>query len=521
MNQAGGRSVLGSSGSVLRSSKLIAGIVLASLLLSIAWTAYTRYTDDDAYITFRYARQLAEGHGFVYNLGERVYGTTTPLLTLLLDGWIRVTHLDVALGAHVIDIGAFALGLIVLWLGLRKLDATRAQQVAVLLLIGFSPRLWYLNFQGMETPLVLLLMASTWYAMTSDRPGLAGILAGLLLWTRIDTAVWLVAMFLSALWTRRRQLARFVVSGALVYLPWVVFAWVYFGSPIPNTAIAKWVAYGVNSPPYLVHLGRIARFLSPVELPASLDRIGLVLAAVTIALALWGALYGARHKALLDFRIFVFLDVVVLTLTRTTYFDRYFMPLLWATLVLAGLTLGGLWDRFVGNRAALRAAMMVLVAGMGVVLLVVTVQHIGEVRDKQIFRNESSLKAIGLWLEANTPPSATVLLEPLGYVGFYSDRTMIDEVGLVTPRVVELKRRDIAGPQYALEFQPDYVLFHCDDTTYLDALPRGTGAGGSLAYRRLMMFDPLGYQTTALSVPDVETARARSACYELFGKETQ
>jgi len=34
---------------------------------------------DDAYITFRYAQNLAAGLGFVYNAGERVLGTTTPL----------------------------------------------------------------------------------------------------------------------------------------------------------------------------------------------------------------------------------------------------------------------------------------------------------------------------------------------------------------------------------------------------------------------------------------------------------
>ncbi len=39
---------------------------------------------DDAYITFRYARNIVDGLGFVYNLGEQILGTTTPLYTLLL-----------------------------------------------------------------------------------------------------------------------------------------------------------------------------------------------------------------------------------------------------------------------------------------------------------------------------------------------------------------------------------------------------------------------------------------------------
>ena len=52
-----------------------------------AWLAFrwgTGLTLDDALITYRYAENLAEGHGFVFNEGERVLGTTTPLLTLLL-----------------------------------------------------------------------------------------------------------------------------------------------------------------------------------------------------------------------------------------------------------------------------------------------------------------------------------------------------------------------------------------------------------------------------------------------------
>jgi len=49
---------------------------------------------DDAYITFRYARNLAEGLGFAYNPGERVLGTTTPLWTLLLASLHGLTDLD-------------------------------------------------------------------------------------------------------------------------------------------------------------------------------------------------------------------------------------------------------------------------------------------------------------------------------------------------------------------------------------------------------------------------------------------
>src|SRR4051812_8768436 len=42
------------------------------------------FTIDDAYISFRYARNFAHGDGLVYNLGERVEGYTNFLWTVIL-----------------------------------------------------------------------------------------------------------------------------------------------------------------------------------------------------------------------------------------------------------------------------------------------------------------------------------------------------------------------------------------------------------------------------------------------------
>src|SRR5205814_1773519 len=48
----------------------------------MAWLAV--YQVDDAFIVYRYAANLAHGHGFVFNPGERVEGVTCFLWTLIL-----------------------------------------------------------------------------------------------------------------------------------------------------------------------------------------------------------------------------------------------------------------------------------------------------------------------------------------------------------------------------------------------------------------------------------------------------
>src|SRR4030067_2385111 len=54
--------------------------VIAGLLFAL----FSNWSYDDPYITYRYAYNLRNGLGFVYNANERVLSTSTPLFTLIL-----------------------------------------------------------------------------------------------------------------------------------------------------------------------------------------------------------------------------------------------------------------------------------------------------------------------------------------------------------------------------------------------------------------------------------------------------
>ena len=42
------------------------------------------WPEDDAYITYRYVQNAMAGRGLVYNAGERVFGSSSPLYTVVL-----------------------------------------------------------------------------------------------------------------------------------------------------------------------------------------------------------------------------------------------------------------------------------------------------------------------------------------------------------------------------------------------------------------------------------------------------
>ena len=92
---------------------------------------------------------------------------------------------------------------------------------------------------GMETPLYTLLIMTTFLAVVRGKHHWAAVLAGLAFIMRLDGLAVGGALLL-ALWLQNRRLP---VTATLLYLctllPWVLFAFWYFGSPIPLSMIAK------------------------------------------------------------------------------------------------------------------------------------------------------------------------------------------------------------------------------------------------------------------------------------------
>src|SRR5437870_4317129 len=80
-----------------------AAYYLGPALLALATRVLTGpHAIDDAFITFRYARNLADGLGLVYNPGELVLGTTTPAWALVLAAGYRLGLSDIPLLASVL-----------------------------------------------------------------------------------------------------------------------------------------------------------------------------------------------------------------------------------------------------------------------------------------------------------------------------------------------------------------------------------------------------------------------------------
>src|SRR5947207_91368 len=87
-----------------RNARAILLFIIGALVL-FAW--WNRFIQDDAFISFRYADNLARGFGLVWNPGERVEGYTNFLWTIGM-GAVLVLHGDPVVWSMILGLAAFA-----------------------------------------------------------------------------------------------------------------------------------------------------------------------------------------------------------------------------------------------------------------------------------------------------------------------------------------------------------------------------------------------------------------------------
>lgn len=218
---------------------LVAAAVAA---LHVVWLP--RIIVDDAFISYRYARNLVEGRGLVFNAGERVEGFSNFL-------WVVLTAIGMKFGLDPIAwtraIGASCyIGIVLVATAIGKnLTRSSAGALGVALILGGSTALCGSALSGLETGLYgFLLILALW--MTGHRRLLtASWCLGLAALTRPE-GVGIVALttaffVLRVLWKRSSwgDAIRLAAPASVMIAGLMGFRLIYYGHWVPNSVAAK------------------------------------------------------------------------------------------------------------------------------------------------------------------------------------------------------------------------------------------------------------------------------------------
>ncbi len=414
---------------------------------------------DDSWIHFQFARNVAGGHGFSYNPGVPVSGSTAPLWTLLLAGlfkaagaypaWAKAAGVAAALGA-----AWLARRLAVAWTGDTALGLT-----AALVTAWTSPMVWG-ALSGMEVTLAALLVTAALVAHTAGRDAVSAALLGLAVLARPESVLLVPLLWLAGPLTARRSATMWGLPAAVV-LPWVAFNMRTAGTPLPATAAAK-IEGGLVG---LLAGARESAVTSFLSRPWQFEREWMAwLASVNVLLpvlllpglwVLWRR--GGRAWALPASILLLHpLGMALLAPYRGPAFQegRYSIQLLPLAVAVAVSGFVPLVSMARSRPWWGRLACALLLLGSLASL------SAGATRYAWAVQNIDAMQVgLGRWVEAHTPAGARLALNDVGAITYLGRREVVDLMGLVTPAIIPYRRGGEAGVLRYLERAcPDYLI---------------------------------------------------------------
>lgn len=408
---------------------------------------------DDAWIHLHFARNIAEGHGFAYNPGVPMAGSTAPLWTLALALGAMLVGPSVALAKTLGIAAAIAAALIVRRTALAFGCSSAVALVAAVGLLWSRPMAWG-ALSGMEVSLAALLVAGALFAHAKDRVVVAATLAALAVLARPEAALFVLLLVVAAPLTFRR-VAIFAAVTVAVVLPAVWFNMATAGAPVPATAAAKieggllgWLT-GVRESAMLTWIVRPWRF--GVAWVAWLGRTHWLLPLALIPGMVAVALRAGRRLAVPALSLLAHpIGMALLAPYRDPGFQegRYSIHLLPLAVLVLAVGLSPL-------RPVTRRTVLVGYLAIALITLPTAAERYG-----WAVQNINGMQvSLGRWVDATLPRSARLAVNDIGAIAYFSRRPVIDLMGLVTPEIIPYRRQGERGViRYIQQTCPDYVI---------------------------------------------------------------
>ena len=224
----------------LKRYKFFALLIFIGVITLLAWQS------DDSYHAYIMAKNLVDGNGFVYNIGQRATASTCPLFTLVVAAGYFVIR-DMFFVSLLINIVFSAIAFNIL---LKYFCRTKKQIVFCLITLIGSVSFVSYTTSGLENSMLFFLgaifmklfFASERYnAKTMFK---LAILVALIAMTRMDAVLIFAPMAVFVYLTKRDGVSfgkavLLGIAGLLPFVLWELFSTFYYGFPFPNTAYAK------------------------------------------------------------------------------------------------------------------------------------------------------------------------------------------------------------------------------------------------------------------------------------------
>lgn len=444
---------------------LILSIVLPYYYISYAFSInnYYSFPLDDPWIHLQFAKNVAEYGSFSYFKNELVTaGSTSPIYTLILAAGFLITKNEMWL-SYIIGILFFSLSVFYFYrLSGDIFPKENWLAIVSALLLVFDKWLNLITITGMETTLyIFLLVACYYYYRKMNAIGFA-VTLGLTFWTRPDALAFIAAIVIDYLFRvylkqkspkdnleitlfEKKDLYKIAAVFGLIVGAYFVMNMVISGSLLPNT-------YGAKVRYYSPEFRSRTDFLK-FEVWEYFTESAYLLIFIPFVIGVYKLFFDSiklRYNDLLPAFLFIVILIFIYwyKLPYAHRFGRYLMPIFpfYILLALYGSREFFRWfANYLGDKK--------LVNVLNILLIAVTVVYFASEynKNKEVYRDQSRHIYIrqvetAKWLNVNTPEGSIIATHDVGAIAFYSNRKVVDVVGLINPEFIsKLNTKEFVG----------------------------------------------------------------------------
>ncbi len=441
---------------------------------------------DDAYISYRYGKNMMDGKGLIYNQGEYVEGYTNFLWTVITSPFTKIRSVDVSIFSAGLGLIISIINIIMMALISRQFNGKLNAYAKYLILLpplflALDDSIAFWAIGGMEFPMYtffILGIIYNYFRINEEKEHLYYLVIFQMLCTLTrpeGNMIFALTVFHMLIFRKnisgfRKVMITLVGAYALFCLAYYGFKFFYYGQIIPNTFYAK----GVTD-----------------------LKMNIVLGAKYLALCLGTRLYVFVFIFFIPFRkalkdpkqsfLIIFSAIYITYLVAVggdwMIANRFFVPILPMLYILSVLgfinAIIKIRDYYRSDTKALKIANILSVI-LSVQIFVITLSFLEYkqliIKDNNA-RYEMQWSMFGKWLKMNSDPATVIAVGPAGKIPYYSELYTIDMWGLNNSHIAQTDSKRLqAGHKkfdidYVLSLNPDYIIGYAGFTDE-DMVPR-------------------------------------------------
>lgn len=417
------------------------------LMEALNKNGYFSFPLDDPWIHLQFAKNFYQYGEFSYFKDSAVTsGSTAPLYTFLLALGFLFTQNEFILSYSLGII--FFIGSIIYFYRILVLEFQGNNLIIFLgtLLFAFIWKIQWAAISGMETTTAIFFLLGSIYFYKKEKWILLSIFAGMFLWVRPEAIIFYGVLLINFVyhkyWTKDKNILnlkhyKFFISISLfllIVISYFIFNLTLSGSLFPNTFSAKIKYYSGGNVNYLEQL---------INLFSEDDIIVLSIFSAIGFIAVFYKIILRKQNNMLIYASWSLGLILAFGLFLPYLYQkgRYLFPIYPAFTILGlyGIInffsiLKNLIKSLTNKKVYLYSATILLVLIFTQFLYAsisfknIYIDDVKYIHDRQI--------TTARWIEKNLPLDAVVATHDIGAMAYYSNRQIVDMVGLVSPEMI-------------------------------------------------------------------------------------